>query len=208
MTIHHMRRVPGRVPGAPSAPKVQPQDQIHISARPTDAETTHPVGDYMIATADVRGRSVSLSTTMVPQTRRIASIILAQRLFGFKNEADIWRWCINHGLVALEKRSKNKEITTEMVLMNSLMAFASTELERMEWERNFKATEGTIDKLIDQGHLSRARLLCDHAWKTMNQVEEPYWRTRFRVMVKTRLDGLNKLSRERDRQHGNENGDI
>lgn len=150
------------------------------SIRPSHATAAFPLGDYLVPTADPQGRSVSLNVSMSPSVRRIASIILAKRLFGFQNEQDVLRWCIDNGLKQLEKNAKDKNITSEVSVLNVFTTAALNQMEYAHYDNVLGSLAASIDLLMTQGHWVKAEELADLAWRNLDKLDDPYWRKRFR----------------------------
>lgn len=163
-----------------------------VSAKPSRSEAPFPLGDYMIPAADPLGRSVRLSVTASPNARRVCSTLLARNLFGFQTEEDVLRWCVNHGLMELSKRSKDREVISDVSAMNTVVRAAAIQLEYASYDNVFRGIAAAIDVLISDGHYAKAEELADLAWRELDKVGDPYWRPMFREMAKKKLDEAKK----------------
>jgi hypothetical protein len=148
----------------------------HIDIKPSAATAEYPIKDFLVPTSDPHGRTVTLSTTTAPAARRVASIILTKRLFGFQNEQDVWRWCIDNGLNVLERKAKDKDVTSEISVMNAIVATAKDNLEQLQYIDMLKLVGLTIDKLMADGHPVKAEQLAESIWRHADQLADPYWR--------------------------------
>lgn len=156
------------------------------------------------------GRTVSLACAGPPDLRRIASILTHQNKFPFQTEADVLRWCIQHGLDILVKRAENKEVSQTLKVFETWRATATTELELMFYTKKLDALEKTILVLIDSGHPVKAEMLAEKIHSQSHLIDDEYWKEKFHTRSGSLLSRARrkvKLQVEAKRRQDEEDGE-
>lgn len=163
------------------------------SIQPSKAEASFPVGEYMVPASDAMGRSVTITCSAAPQTKRIASVILAKGLFGFKTQEDIWRYCIDKGLIHLSDHAKDDDIAGQAAMIVGWSRVAKHELEYSFYVNHLRSVQKALVSMINRGDGEKAKAVAEQIWREHDKLQDPYWRAKYRKMAKQILD----LVRER-----------
>lgn len=166
-----------------------------VSINPANAEAAFPLGTYLVPTGDPLGRSISMSVSMAPGVRRVISAILTKRLFGFQNEPDALRWCIDNGIKELEKRAKDPSVTAAASMLDAWTSTALQQLEYLHYLDVLDGLEKAIDRLAERGHLFKAEELTTTIWQNVDRCDDPYWRKVYRDTMKKKLDEVRRKVR-------------
>lgn len=158
------------------------------SIQPSQSEAAFPIGEYMVPASDSLGRSLTVTAAVAPQVKRMASVILGKGLFGFKTQEDIWRYCIDRGLVHLSNQAKDDDVTSQAAIINSWVGLAREHMQYAYYLDNMREIEKSIMVVLNRGNVNKARVLAEKIFKEHDRIEDPDWRAKYRKMAKRILD--------------------
>lgn len=158
------------------------------SVKPSAAEVSFPIGDFLLPPTDALGRFVNIAIQAAPQVRRSAAKMVAKSEFGFETEQDVMRWAVTYGLEELGRRSENHEITGDVALLVSWNNLAKEELEKQYYMVAIDTQTTVIHALIRGGNIDKALHHAETLWQQHDRIENPYWRSVYRERYKALLD--------------------
>lgn len=171
---------------------IRPGQRRHrLSQRPSHAEATFPIEDYVVIPHDAKGRTVSLSFSAPPEFRRAASIIRDSNTLPFQTEGDVMRWCLYFGLRELMGRTKDKEARASWALLLAEVEHSANQSMYATYEDKLRLISKDI-ATVSKRNPQKALALAERVWKNMDQIDDPDWRKMYREMAKRHLDRLRK----------------
>lgn len=164
-----------------------------ISTDPSDAEAQYPLNEFLVPVQDSHGHSARAITRMPPGMKQQINIILQTGIFPWETESDFIRWCVYRGLLQVEEKARNPEITSLQALMNSWVAACRYEMEQLHYAQVLDRISESARKLIDQGHWPRAQKLLEEVKENVDMIDEPYWNKRYRKLLEERRDEILRI---------------
>lgn len=171
--------------------------------RPSHAEVAIPLSDYIVPPADARGQTLSISVSVPPTMRRLASVIRQNESLPFRTEQDVMRWAIHHGLGVLIEKVKDKIVTAEYRTLNGMVQTASYEEEQFLYGKGLDRVIAIVKKIAAGGHPVKAEQLAEKIWRAADSFEDTYWRKEYRNRAKKALDEIRRRAKRQQQQDRN-----
>lgn len=150
-----------------------------VSTRPSEAESALPASEFLVPAQDSHGHAASINARVPPQLKRESQIIVGRRVFPFETESDLIRWCLKYGLEALVRRTKDKQICTTHQLTATWLESARHQLEMLKYGKVLDETKAIIKRLVDEGAISKARMILKNIENRIEQFDDDYWKAKY-----------------------------
>lgn len=172
------------------------------------AEAEFPASEYMVPATDSRGHSVSLNTSVPPEMKRSLDVILGSQKFPFRTLADLVRYCVSTGSVALAKKANDGHYPRSFVVMNTWIAEMSEEIAIMEMANRVTYLKKGLKDLVEKRHFDAAERILISIERSIAELDDPYWAPRIQKEVLKYKSWLKheKRAKEEEDQFGPRGG--
>lgn len=154
-----------------------------ISPAPVDQEASYPTKDWLVPASDSQGHGERISVRVPTGMAHLINVAIASGTFPWKQPAECIRWCIDRGLKEIQKQTKDPDFKSVHTTFNMFRRSASTQMEMLSCSRALTQLKGNLDELIREKAVPAAAKLLESVKADMREIEDPYWRGRYRDLV-------------------------
>lgn len=148
---------------------------------------------YLIPGQDSKGHSQRVYCRVMPAHYRALAAIERSKIFGFRTQGDLIRWCIDFGIRELTQRVRVPQAVSALTQADAIREILNDEQYYMEFQQLFEAMSTTINRHIAAGAEGEAVRVIALVRHHIEQMQEEYWREKYMGELMTRygmyLDG-------------------
>lgn len=148
---------------------------------------------YLIPGQDSKGHSQRIYCRVMPAHHRALAAIERSKVFGFRTQGDLIRWCVDYGIRELTRRVYIPQAVSALTQADAIREILNDEQYYMEFQQLFEAMSTTINRHIAAGAEGEATRVIALVRHHIEQMQEAYWREKYQTELMQRygmyLDG-------------------
>lgn len=138
-----------------------------------------PARQYLIPGQDTKGHAHRVYCRVMPAHYRALCALERSRNFGFRTVGDVVRWCVDYGVRELSARGRIPQAISALAQVDAIREILLDEQYYQEFPQLFETMTQTINRHINAGAETEAVRLIAVVRHQIEQMGEPYWRTKF-----------------------------
>lgn len=157
-----------------------------VSFAPGAQQGPPSFNQYMVPAQDQHGHSARIDSRLPPSMAKDVSSLIEQGRFPFEGKSDFYRWAIHLGLqTCRELGGVGMSAATK-----TLIALYQEEQANLNFKSIVEALINTVQRLLSDGATENAKRLVRSAMRTVEEMDEPYWRDRYSEALRERFGHL------------------
>lgn len=171
----------------------KPKTDRRINISPAYAEASAPLKEFLIPAQDAHGHTARVLVRVPPALKNAIAVILASGKYPFHTESDFARLAIYKCVQWINSLGDDPTLKGLSALLNAYIAGARVQQEHMQFTHTLEAVTRTIHELLAREAIPPARQIVQEVSARVDEIEDPYWRKRYREDIAERFKFLDDI---------------
>jgi hypothetical protein len=148
---------------------------------------------FYIAAQDQRGHSERIQFRVPPDFLRLVEEIMVHReQFGWTTQADMLRWCLWHGIEALQKEVKDSRINSVFAVMEMGIRAGQFDHDMSQFQSQFDKIEKSVSAMQQMEMPDKVYETLETTQRGISAIPDEQWRAKWQAQFDKKFGHLLK----------------